>query len=181
MKVSFELSPRDIRFFRDRLKQVRASDSSSNESVVIRGAVDLVKEAIAAKPPDFVIERIRKLEQLIEMLRDRDWRLEGADRARILDAIAYFVDPDDLIPDRIPGIGFLDDAIMVELVARELTHELEAYADFCEYREKRSKTKQSVGLEARRKALQTRMRRRSRKERSRQRSRGSSSSRVRLW
>ena len=181
MKVSFELSPRDIRFFRDRLKQVRASDSSSNESVVIRGAVDLVKEAIAAKPPDFVVERIRKLEQLIEMLRDRDWRLEGADRARILDAIAYFVDPDDLIPDRIPGIGYLDDAIMVELVARELTHELEAYEDFCEYRARRLKTGEPDRLEARRKALQARMRRRSRKERARQQSRESSSSRIRLW
>ena len=106
-----------------------------------------MKEAIAAKPPDFVVERIRKLEQLIEMLRDRDWRLEGADRARILDAIAYFVDPDDLIPDRIPGIGYLDDAIMVELVARELMHELEAYEDFCEYREKRSKASEPAGLE----------------------------------
>ena len=181
MKVSFELSASDIRYFRDRLKQVRKSESSRDEQLVIRGAAKLVTDAVAAKPPDFVVERIRKLEQLIEMLRDRDWRLEGADRARILDAVAYFVDPDDLIPDRIPGIGYLDDAIMVELVARELTHELEAYEDFCEYRKKRSKANEPAGLETRRKALQARMRRRSRKERSRQQSRGSSSSRIRLW
>ncbi len=182
MKVSFELSPRDIRFFRDRLRQVRASDSSSNESVVIREAVNLVKEAIAAKPPDFVIERIGKLEQLIEMLRDREWRLEGSDRARILDALAYFVDPDDLIPDRIPGIGYIDDAIMVELVVRELTHEIAAYEDFCKYRSQRPKTEKSGRLEARRDALHARMRRRRRQDRSRQRSRGSSSSsRIRLW
>jgi uncharacterized membrane protein YkvA (DUF1232 family) len=181
MKVSFELSPRDIRFFRDRLQQVRASDGASDEEVVIRGAVDLVEEAIAAEPPDFVVERIRKLEQLIEMLRDTDWRLEGSDRARILDAIAYFVDPDDLIPDRIPGIGYLDDAIMVELVASELAHEIEAYEDFCEYRKQCPKADGRAKLEARRKALQARMRRRSRRERSRQRSRGSSSSRIRLW
>ncbi len=182
MKVSFELSPRDIRFFRERLKQARAGASSSNEQAVIRGAMDLVEEAIAAKPPDFVVERIRKLEQLIEMLRDRDWRLEGADRTRILDAVAYFVDPDDLIPDRIPGIGYLDDAIMVELVARELTHELEAYEDFCEYRKRCCpKPEEPARLEARRKDLQARMRRRRRKERSHQHSRGSSSSRVRLW
>jgi len=181
MKVSFELSPRDIRFFRDRLKQVRASDSSSDESVVIQGAVDLVEEAIAAKPPDFVVERIRTLEHLIEMLRDSDWRLEGADRARILDAIAYFVDPDDLIPDRIPGIGYLDDAIMVELVANELAHEIEAYEDFCEFRKRCPKKEERAKLETRRKALQSRMRRRNRQERSRQRSRGSSRSRLRLW
>ena len=181
MKVSFELSASDIRYFRDRLKQVRKSVSPHNEPLVIRSAAKLVRDAVAAKPPDFVVERILKLEQLIEMLRDRDWRLEGADRARILDAIAYFVDPDDLIPDRIPGIGYLDDAIMVELVARELTHELEAYEDFCEYREGRLKTDEPPRLEARRKALQARMRRRSRKERSRPHSRGSSSSRIRLW
>ena len=182
MKVSFELSPSDIRYFRDRLKQVRAGGGSRNEPVVIRGAENLVKEAIAAKPPGFVVERIRKLTQLIEMLRDREWRLEGRDRARILDALAYFVDPDDLIPDRIPGIGYLDDAIMVELVARELTHELEAYEDFCEYRKRCCpKPEEPARLEARRKALQARMRRRRRKERSRQHSRGSSSSRLRLW
>ncbi len=181
MKVSFELSPRDIRFFRDRLKEVRASDGSSDEQTVIRGAVDLVKEAIAAEPPDFVVERIRTLEQLIEMLQDRDWRLEGDDRARILDALAYFVDPDDLIPDRIPGIGYLDDAIMIELVANELAHEIEAYKDFCEYRKRCPKTEERVKLEKRRKALQSRMRRRSRRERSNQRSRGSSRSRLRLW
>jgi len=57
------------------------------------------------------------LEQLIQMLRDDEWRLEGRDRARILDALAYFVDPEDLIPDRLPGIGYLDDAIMVELIS----------------------------------------------------------------
>ncbi|MBW2715565.1 MAG: DUF1232 domain-containing protein [Deltaproteobacteria bacterium] len=181
MKVSFELSKRDIRFFRDRLKQVRASDASKDEEVVIRGAIDLVKEAIESKPPDFVVERIRTLEELIAMLRDDDWRLEGDDRARILDAIAYFVDPDDLIPDRIPGIGFLDDAIMIELVASELAHEIEAYRDFCEYRKGCRKAGGPAKLETRRKALQARMRRRSRNERSNRRSRGSSSSRIRLW
>ena len=181
MKVSFELSASDIRYFRDRLKQVRQSGSAREEQLMIQGAENLVGDALAAEPPDFVVERIRKLEQLIEMLRDRDWRLEGDDRARILDALAYFVDPDDLIPDRIPGIGFLDDAIMIELVASELAHEIEAYEDFCEYRKRCPKTDERAKLETRRKALQARMRRRSRRERAQQRSRGSSRSRLRLW
>jgi len=184
MKVSFELSPRDLRFFRDRLKQVRASQGSHDESVVIRGAADMVEEAIATKPPDFVIKRIRKLERLIEMLNDREWRLEGRDRSRILDALAYFVDPDDLIPDRIPGIGYLDDAIMVELVARELIHDIAAYDDFCEYRKRHPKKKlDPAQIEKRREALQARMRRRQRRERSAQRTRRGSSagSRLRLW
>ena len=182
MKVSFELSASDIRYFRDRLEQVGKSERSSDEPLVLGGAAKLVRDAVAAKPPDFVVERILKLERLVEMLRDREWRLEGRDRERILAALAYFVDPDDLIPDRVPGIGYLDDAIMIELVARDLTHEIEAYEDFCDYRRRRPQAEDDAKLEARRKALQSRMRRRRRRERSLQgSSRRSTPSSLRLW
>ena len=84
--------------------------------------------------------------------------------------LAYFTEPEDLIPDHIPGLGFLDDAIMIELVVRELRHEIEAYEDFCRYREKiRSEQGRRKGvsradwLEDRRRDLQTRMRRRRKK------------------
>ena len=158
MKISFELSARDLRYFRDRLKRVRGSGGKQAEHRVIRGAAQVVEDALDSNPPDFVRDRITKLERLIAMFRDVDWRLEGQDRVRILDALAYFVDPDDLIPDRIPGIGYLDDAIMVELVARELAHEIQAYDDFCEYRKSRPKSADPTQLEARRTSLQARMR-----------------------
>jgi len=83
-----------------------------------------------------------------------------------LNALAYFTEPDDLIPDHIPGLGFLDDAIMVELVVRELEHEIEAYRDFCEFREQHSATSRNDWLIERREELQQRMR--SRREASRQ-------------
>ena len=184
MKVSFELSPRDIRYFRDRLKSVRVSDGRRDEEAVMGPTAKLVTEARAADPPEFVCDRLGKLEQLVEMLRDREWRLEGRDRARILDALAYFVDPDDLIPDRIPGIGYLDDAIMVELVVQELKHEIKAYEDFCEFRRQSGRdTARADKLEGRRDALQTRMRRRRRRDRESHRTRSSPASRspLRLW
>jgi uncharacterized membrane protein YkvA (DUF1232 family) len=102
------------------------------------------------------------------------------DRAHILDALAYFADPDDIIPNRVPGVGHLDDAITIELVARELTHEIEAYRDFCEYRERQPNTEDEARLEARRESLQPRMRRR--RERSIQHSRPRAPpSPLRLW
>jgi hypothetical protein len=71
---------------------------------------------------------------------------------------------------------------MIELVVRELTHEIEAYEDFCEYRKRRPKTEGETRLEARRETLQARMRRRRRRERSLIRSSGGSSpSSLRLW
>jgi uncharacterized membrane protein YkvA (DUF1232 family) len=182
VKVSFELSPKDIRYFREQLQAVRESERAQDEDTVIRMAEELVADATAAEPPEFVIIRLLRLEQLIAMLRDEEWRLEGRDRARILDALAYFVDPDDMIPDKLPGIGYLDDAIMVELVTDELKHDIKAYEDFVEFRAGRPRSGDAERLERRRVDLQSRMRRRRRRDR--EKGRGGSGSRrspLRLW
>src|SRR3546814_14671603 len=73
--------------------------------------------------------------------------------------------PKDVIPDQVEVLGFLDDAIMIELCVRELRHELDAYDDFCEYRAheatKRGVEPATVGqadwLESRREELVDRM------------------------
>jgi uncharacterized membrane protein YkvA (DUF1232 family) len=179
MRVTFELSERDLRYFRQCLREVKRGTRQTDEDVVIRGASELVKEVVSGEPPDFVRERMQRLDQLVEMLRDDEWRLTGADRARVLNALAYFVDPNDIIPDRVPGLGYLDDAIMVELVVQDLRHEIQAYEDFCEFRKKRRKDPEA--LESRRLQLQSRMRRRRRRERAGGSSRGSARSPFSLW
>jgi hypothetical protein len=65
-------------------------------------------------------------------------------------------------------LGFLDDAIMIEVVATVLQPEIEAYADFCLFREqeahRRGADTSNLGreewLEGRRAELQARMRQR---------------------
>ncbi len=182
MKISFELSDKDLRYFRQVLKKVRKGRSAENEDVILREAETLLEEVAKTDAPQFVRHRIAQLGQLIEMLEDPDWRLEGEDRKRVLNALAYFADPDDLIPDRVPGLGYLDDAIMVELVVEDLKHEIEAFEAFVAYRKERKKKKaaSSEGLEKRRASLQGRMRRRRRGDRERHaRKRGRSP--VGLW
>jgi uncharacterized membrane protein YkvA (DUF1232 family) len=137
--------------------------------VVLAAANDMIVEVAAAEAPEFVKDRIAKLEQLVRMLEDERWRLVGSDRARVLNVLAYFVDPDDLIPDRIPGIGYLDDAIMVELVVQELRHEIDAYRKFCEFNVDGERDPEAI--EKKRLALQSRMRRNRRGERERRRTR----------
>jgi hypothetical protein len=180
IKVSFELTKRDIKYFRERLKRTRSDRSERDEEHLIKSASALVQEAIEAESPEFVRVRLATLEQLVEMVRDSQWRLEGRDRARVLDALAYFADPEDLIPDRIPGIGFIDDAIMIELVARELKHEIKSYEDFCNFRGQRGKKGDDDKIEGRRQALQRRMRRRRRSDLQRMRT-TSTKSNLRLW
>ncbi len=169
MRIVLDLSANDIAYFRKCLQTVKKGKQASDESVVLEAANDMITEVAAAEAPEFVKDRIGKLEQLVRMLEDQRWRLTGNDRARVLNVLAYFVDPDDLIPDRIPGLGYLDDAIMVELVVQELRHEIDAYERFCEFR--RTGERDPEDIERKRVHLQARMRRNRRLDRDRRRNR----------
>jgi uncharacterized membrane protein YkvA (DUF1232 family) len=181
MRIVLDLSDKDIRYFRSCLQTVRKGTLGSDEKVVLKAASDLMAQVAAAEAPEYVRDRIAKLGLLVQMLEDQRWRLTGADRARVLNVLAYFVDPDDLIPDRIPGLGYLDDAIMVELVLQELRHELEAYQKFCEFQKSGERAPEET--EHKRLQLQTRMRRDRREERERRRRRRSSGTKapIGLW
>lgn len=136
MKISFELSDRDLNFFRSALQQSREAVRDAEESEIIEAINDVLNEIRRNEPlPDFVGKRIPELESLISMLTDDEWQLPAADRERLLATFVYFADPEDILPDDIPVIGYLDDVIIIELVARELTHVREAYEDFCQFRD----------------------------------------------
>jgi uncharacterized membrane protein YkvA (DUF1232 family) len=64
----------------------------------------------------------------------KEWPLEEKRRRSILAAISRFADPADMIADAIPGLGFLEDALIAELVRRELEHDIEGYREFCDRR-----------------------------------------------
>ena len=53
----------------------------------------------------------------------------------MLAALAYFSNPEDLIPDHVPGLGFLDDAIMVKFIEEEFKNELWGYRKFRKFRD----------------------------------------------
>lgn len=175
LRVTFELSDKDLRHFRSIMREARTAAQEKDDAAIISAAESLLTTVADANVPEFVSIRLERLQRLIDMLHDEEWQIPERERTRVLTALAYFTEPDDLIPDHIPGLGFLDDAIMVELVARELKHEIKAYEDFCEYREglKRQKAdrdslSREEKLAARRTALHERMRRRtSRRRRSR--------------
>jgi uncharacterized membrane protein YkvA (DUF1232 family) len=168
LTVSFQLSDRDLKYFRDLMRETKEGAAVRDSTQIFESARKLLNEMRAAEVPDFVRERMEKLDLLFHMVEDTEWRLEGGDRAHVMHAMAYLADPADAIPDQIPGLGFLDDAIMVELVCQDLRHEIEAYADFCAYRKSEGKRRGLTGapatreqwLATRRTQLQERMRRR---------------------
>jgi uncharacterized membrane protein YkvA (DUF1232 family) len=170
LRISIDLDDDDLKHFRLIMREARNAAARMQPEDIVAAAESLLATVENQKVPRFVSERLAKLKAMIGMLMDHEWRLPQKDTARVLNALAYFSEPEDLIPDHIPGLGFLDDAIMIELVVRDLKHEIEAYADFCDFRKNctltrgiKSKTSDITRedwLGSRRKELQARMRRR---------------------
>jgi uncharacterized membrane protein YkvA (DUF1232 family) len=172
-KLTIELSERDLKHFRRELRRARESVSIADDEEILGAAAELVASLRRTELPDFVTARLEKLELMLAMMRDDDWELDERERNPVLSALAYLCDPEDIIPDNIPGIGLLDDAVMIELAFRELRHEIDAYEDFCRYREsmprksmaQRDAATLAAKLGRRRAQLVARMRRRRRDER----------------
>jgi uncharacterized membrane protein YkvA (DUF1232 family) len=165
ISLTIDLSDRDLEHFHKAMQASRKTAEGKTPEEVVAAAGTLLADAQKVHIPDFVRERLLQLDDMIAMVRDKGWNMEDEDRQRVMSALVYFVDPKDVIPDNVEVLGFLDDAIMIELCVRELRHELDAYDDFCEFRaheaNKRGVEPSTVGqadwLESRREELVDRM------------------------
>lgn len=167
LAINFELSDRDLDQLDEAIKKAATAVIGKPAAEILEAAGQLLKDAGDKKLPDFIFERLEKLDALIAMVRDEGWALPDEDRVRVMDALAYFADPNDMIPDHIPVLGYFDDAIAIELCVRQLRHELDAYEEFCDFRQgeadRRGMDPATVGradwLASRRDELQERMHR----------------------
>ena len=148
LNITFTLSDRDLQHFQqviDRAKSAMKDDHSAQE--IEQAAKQLIIDAKAKGLPDFIADRLAKLQVVIDMLGDGEWQLGEAERERVLSAMMYFCDPDDLIPDDVPGLGFLDDAIYVDLMTQELKSEIGSYEEFCQFRVEEENRRRKDGLD----------------------------------
>ncbi len=146
LDITFTLSDRDLERFKTIVVNARSSATGQQDKAGIeKAAYKIVEVAMNSDLPDFIAERLLQLKTLLEMMKDPEWNLSDSDRERIISAMAYFADPIDLIPDHIPGIGFLDDAMFVEIIIRELRSELSAYGEFCRFRDEEEKRLREAG------------------------------------
>lgn len=177
LRITFELSDQDLQHFRLIMEQARKNATTLPRDTILLRANEVLQELEADATPMFVKDRLQRLRLMASMLQDPEWDLPTADSTRILGTLAYLIESEDLIPDSIPGVGFLDDAIMAELAIRDLRHEIEAYQDFCQYRERLAQRRGRAGkpgsaaalaeLEQRRTELLSRIQRRRNRDRKR--------------
>jgi uncharacterized membrane protein YkvA (DUF1232 family) len=184
LKVTFELEDKDLEYFRTCIKQARESAQKSSEEEITAKAEGMISEVRDSNVPAFVRQRIDKVQSLVDMVRDDEWDLATQERKKVVAALAYFADPHDIIPDNVPVLGYIDDAIIIELVVSELKHEIDSFTDFCKYRlgeqarNRNPNLSRDEYLNIKRRELHDRMRRRRRSRTSA--ARGGGRTRVRL-
>lgn len=151
IQISFELSDSDLEHFRTMMNAALEKASKYTPEEVLEKARAVTKEMEGSSLPDFVRIRMESLETLIAALEDPEWQMPDDEKSEILTSLAYFSEPHDLVPDEIPGLGYVDDAIMIELVIQDLSQDLDAYKQFCGYRateEKRRGDEANVNRES---------------------------------
>jgi uncharacterized membrane protein YkvA (DUF1232 family) len=130
-KVTFTLDEADANYFRSLYRKAKRGAKDLDAAEIIREARGIVHEVRSnKKTPGFVIHAIEVLTDLVDLVQDDEYAAPKRVRDEVLAGLAYFANPEDLIPDHIPGLGFLDDAIMVKFIEDEFRHELWGYRKF---------------------------------------------------
>ncbi|HEX6834523.1 MAG TPA: YkvA family protein [Rudaea sp.] len=170
LEITITIDDNHLPFFMQALERAEQRAAGKTAEQIVALASSTLAQAKSSDMPEFVRSRIASIDNLIKMVRDEGWGLASEDRGRIISALTYFADPEDLIPDNVPVLGFLDDAIMIDVVDTVLKPEIEAYADFVRFRDseaaRRGEDPEKFALqradwmEGRRAELQARMRQR---------------------
>ncbi len=97
------LRPADLAQLRRRLPEVRTKAERGPDSPRLKLRLELLRQFLAESAGAGVAER------------------------EVAFALAYFLEGEDLIPDAQPGIGLVDDALILEAAFRRNQHELRAH------------------------------------------------------
>jgi hypothetical protein len=130
LRVSFELGDGDLQHFEQIAQQTQAIAKTTAPQTIIANAREVLQKGTQSQLADFVKDRYARLRSMIEMAEDAEWSLSDDDRQRVINALACFSSSTSAQTETL-----LDHAIMIELVGRDLHHDIDAYREFCRYRE----------------------------------------------
>lgn len=101
---------------------------------IVTAARDLYDPRQASDAPPCISIRLAHAAPLDQFVVDEGWGPDARALAAARAVLAYLQRPDGLIPDWVPQVGRLDDAIVVDVAWTRIGDELEGYRDFCRLR-----------------------------------------------
>ena len=145
LTVTLEISDLELEHFRALMHHAQnGTGQRTPREIAAAASAEIARLQSVAQSP-FVARRIERVGRLVAMLEDPEWALPEPERQRVLDGLAYVAEADDLVPDSVPVLGLVDDAIMLELILNELKHELDGYEDFDEFRREEAARRARAG------------------------------------
>lgn len=119
---------------KEHFEQFVQSKGAKIEASHINEARDKIREIRRGINDAYVVDQINALDLMLSMMEDPTWKVSDENRESISACIKYFCDDEDLIPDSIPGIGYVDDCIIIDGAAAEAYEEMTEFKDFCKAR-----------------------------------------------
>lgn len=132
---TFEIAEDALELFNELLARLDLRRAPIQRDQLVTAARDLVDEAGDTPVAPCLYDRMRRAGAIDRMLGDQGWTPEDAVVAPGKLVIDYVRGNGDLIPDTMPKVGRLDDAIVVETAWPSLAPEVRNYLDFCRVRQ----------------------------------------------
>lgn len=129
MKINFE----DVKaHFGEKAKEF-ANDKKKAKKLVDEAMKKAKREKGKKGPIDDIWEKIHLLFSLVKDWASGEYKdVPIGSIVIIIIAILYFVSPVDFIPDAIPGAGYIDDVLILSLVFKQVSSDIEKYKEWSE-------------------------------------------------
>lgn len=101
-----------------------------DENEIIGTINNVIHDIRNSNADEYVMKHLETLENLVQMVTDKKWKMSKTDKHFLFSALQYFIDEDDIIPDNTPVVGLLDDCIMIDIVEDKLKTKIQAYNTF---------------------------------------------------
>ena len=130
----YQLLPERLPLLNDALHRVSPDSPSVGLDQMATAARRVLERYPMGARPAFVDSRMKAMARLQQLVDDPGWNADADVRERVAAVRAYLDNPDDLLPDHLPSIGLLDDALLVDLALETLRGEIADYEEFCHFR-----------------------------------------------
>lgn len=131
----YEIDRDALRHFNELLQYLDLRQAPLDSDQVASAARELVDNNRLGHSPACIQQRIRRGAAIDLMVADPDWETREAEAIRAVGVVVdYLRGSMALIPKRMPVVGHLDDAIVVETAWPSLVDEVREYLAFCRLR-----------------------------------------------
>jgi uncharacterized membrane protein YkvA (DUF1232 family) len=130
----YQLLPERLPLLNDALHRISPDSPEVDLDQMATAARRVLERYPMGMRPAFVDSRMEAMARLQQLAADHGWHADEHVRECVAVLRGYLDNPDDLLPDHLPSIGLLDDALLVDLALQTLRDELADYEEFCQFR-----------------------------------------------